>query len=90
MESQVKSSKIAIPRQIIFSNTDLLATLNLHSLVMSKKDQSEMIQPGPSSDHIERTGRYVEGEDPHQAALEDNPDHAERLSWSTCAAIFVS
>ena len=48
-----------------------------------------MAQLGPSTDHIERKGRYVEDDDPHKAALEDNPDHAEKLSWSTCAAVFV-
>ncbi len=68
----------------------LLRSSNIVSLKMSKEVPSEMAQLGPSSDHVERAERYVEGEDPHKAALEDNPEHAERLSLSTCAAVFVS
>ncbi len=29
-------------------------------------------------------------DDPHRAALEDNPEVAERPSWSTCLAVLVS
>jgi hypothetical protein len=28
-------------------------------------------------------------DDPHRAALEDNPEVAEKPSWSTCLAVFV-
>ena len=29
-------------------------------------------------------------DDPHRAALEDNPEHAEKLTWTTLLAIIVS
>lgn len=29
-------------------------------------------------------------DDPHRAALEDNPDKAERLTWTTLLAVIVS
>lgn len=32
---------------------------------------------------------YLE-DDPHRAALEDNPDTPEKLTWSTVLSIFVS
>jgi hypothetical protein len=32
---------------------------------------------------------YLE-DDPHRAALEDNPDKPEKLTWSTVLSIFVS
>ncbi len=57
---------------------------------MSKEAELEMAQLGPSAQHVERAGRPVEDDDPHKAALEDNPAHAERMSWPTCAAVFVS
>ncbi len=32
---------------------------------------------------------YLE-DDPHRAALEDNPDKPEKLTWGTVLSIFVS
>lgn len=31
----------------------------------------------------------VQNEDPHRAALEDNPAETERVSWSTALAVLV-
>lgn len=39
--------------------------------------------------HIEEASRYLKDEDPHRAALEDNPEHAPELTWSTCFAVLV-
>ena len=48
----------------------------------------------PSVTHVEATepsrlgneNTYLE-DDPHRAALEDNPDKPERLSWSVCLSV---
>lgn len=29
-------------------------------------------------------------DDPHRAALEENPEHAEKLTWTTILAVLVS
>jgi hypothetical protein len=29
-------------------------------------------------------------DDPHRAALEDNPEHADKLTWTTLLAVIVS
>jgi hypothetical protein len=51
--------------------------------------------PGPGEAtavaHIEcRDGIPLDFEDPHLAALEDNPEHAKKLTVKTILALFVS
>lgn len=43
------------------------------------------------NEHVEhRTSIPVDLDDPHRGALEDNPDHAEKLSWRLILAVVVS
>ena len=40
-------------------------------------------------DRVENLARTISFDDPHRAALEDNPDKPETLSLTTIGAIFV-
>jgi hypothetical protein len=42
-----------------------------------------------ASQPLEETSS-IDWDDPHRAALADNPEKAEKLSWSTILAVMVS
>ncbi len=39
--------------------------------------------------HVEHSTVPLDLDDPHRAALEDNPEHAEKLTLSTVLAVMV-
>src|ERR1700712_4327523 len=52
-------------------------------------DQAEEIQAAPRTRQQIATTDDIE-DDPHRAALELNPEVAEKITWSTIMAVFVS
>lgn len=56
---------------------------------MPKSIESSPPEPSSVAVHLERAEVSLTDEDPHRAALEDNPEHAE-LSWSAACAVLVS
>ena len=55
---------------------------------------SGMESPPSEMQHVENQDRQpaipTDLDDPHRAALEENPEHAEKLTWVTTLAVIVS
>jgi len=72
--------------------TDLGWTFAVYKMSQEKMDGThlEVTEPPRSTArHVRHDYIPTDLDDPHRAALEENPEHAERMTWATILAVLV-